>query len=79
MEFIAHFPGKANYKADFLLREKTDEGVCLSLKVKDKVRVQEIYVESEAKSPDVLIWNIDQLNNVSGAEMNEVIILSQLK
>ena len=63
----------------FCYEKKTDEGVCLSLKLRDKVRVHEIYVESEAKSPDVLIWNIDQLNNVSGAEMNEVISLSQLK
>ena len=56
-----------------------DKGASLSLKSTDKVPVLEIYVESEAKSPDVSISNIDQLNNVPESEMKEDIIVSQLQ
>ena len=76
---FAHIPGKGNYAADFLSRLQMDKGGSLSLKSTDKVPVREIYVESEAKSPDVSISNIDQLNNVPESEMKEVIIVSQLQ
>ena len=76
---IGHIPGKAYYAADFLSRVQMDKSVGLSLKLTDKIPVREIYVESEAKSPDVSITNIDQLNNVSELKMNEVDILSQLQ
>ena len=75
---IALIPGKANYAADFLSRIQTDKAASLPLKITDKVPVREIYVESEAKSPDVSISNIDQLNTVPESEM-EVIIFSQLQ
>ena len=76
---IAHIPCKANYAADFLSRVQTDKGASLSLKLTDKVPVREIYVESEAKSPDVSISNIDQLNTVPESEIEEVTIISQLQ
>ena len=56
-----------------------DEEASFSLKLTDKVPVREIYVESEGKSLDFSISNIDQLNNISESEMKEVIILSQLR
>ena len=71
---IAHIPGKASYAADFFSRVQTDKGASLSLKLTDKVPVREIYVESEAKSPDVSISNIDP-----EPEMEEVFIVSQLQ
>ena len=76
---IAHNPGKANYAADFLSRVQTDKGASLSLKLTDKVPVREIYVEAAAKSPDVSISNIDQLNTVPESEMEGVTIVSQLQ
>ena len=72
-------PGEANYAADFLSPVQTNKGASLSRKIIDKVSVREIYVESEAKSPDVSFSNIDQLTNVPESEMEEVTIVSQLQ
>ena len=75
---IAHIHGTANYEADFLPRVQTDKNASLSFRLTDTVPVREIHIESEAKSPDVSITNVDQLNNVSQLEQNEVNIISKL-
>ena len=54
-----------------------DKRSSLSLKLTHKKPVREIYVESEAKSPDASITNINQLINFS--QLNEVNTFSQLQ
>ena len=58
---IAHMPGEANSAADFLSRMQTDPSLCLSIKLTDRVPFCEIEVETEAKTPDVPLSNIDKL------------------
>ena len=55
---LAHSPGKANSAADFLSRMQTDPTLTLSLKISDRVPIQEIEIETEAKAPDVALSNI---------------------
>ena len=50
---IAHIPGKANYAADFLSRIQTDKNACLTLKMKDKVPIKEIEIDTKALTPVV--------------------------
>ena len=58
---IAHIPGKANSAADFLSRMQTDPSLCLSIKLTDRVPIREIEVETEAKTPNVSLSNIDEM------------------
>ena len=49
----AHTPGKANYAAEFLSRIQTDKNACLRLKMKDKIPVTEIEIDTKALTRDV--------------------------
>ena len=60
---LAHIPGKANTAADFLSRMQTDPNLSLRIRLTDHVPIREIEIETEAKSPDVSISNIAEVNN----------------
>ena len=40
---------------------QTDPSLCLSIKLTDRVPIREIEVETEAKTPDVSLSNIDEM------------------
>ena len=61
---LAHIPGKANSAADFLSRMQTDPTLTLSLKINDRVPIQEIEIETEAKA----LSNI-ALSNISNRQI----------
>ena len=46
---MAHFPGRANYAADFLSRMENDKTATMSLKLTDRIPVREIEIDTEAK------------------------------
>ena len=60
---IAHIPGKANYAADFLSRMQTDPSASLSLKLIDKIPVQEIQIDTTAKVPDASLNLVQTVND----------------
>ena len=76
---IAHIPGKANYAADFLSRVQTEICASLTLKHMNQIPVKEIQVESEAKSPDVMITNINVFDEFSSPETENQEMISQLQ
>ena len=76
---IAHIPGKANYAADFLSRVQTEKCASLTLKHMNQIPVKEIQVESEAKSPDVMITNINVFDEFSSPETENQEMISQLQ
>ena len=76
---IAHIPGKANYAADFLSRVQTEKSASLTLKHVNQIPVKEIQVESEAKSPDVMITNINALSEDLPSETDNTYMISKLE
>ena len=76
---IAHIPGKANYAADFLSRVQTEKSASLTLKHVNQIPVKEIQVESEAKSPDVMITNINALSEDLPSETDNTDMISKLE
>ena len=76
---IAHIPGKANYAADFLSRVQTEKSASLTLKHVNQIPVKEIQVEGEAKSPDVMITNINVLSEDLPSETDNSDMISKLE
>ena len=60
--FLAHIPGKAISAADFLSRMQTDPSLSIQIKLTDNVPIREIEIETAAKTPDVALSNIDDVN-----------------
>ena len=76
---IAHIPGRANYAAGFLSRVQTEKSASLTLKHVNKIPAKEIQVESEAKSPDVMITNINALSEDLPSETDNTDMISKLE
>ena len=78
---IAHIPGRANYAADFLSRVQTDPDQTIQLKLSDRIPVQEIEVETIAKSPDVMLCSMANFSNLfdNNREQTDQNIISCLK
>ena len=58
---LAHIPGKANSAAGFLSRMQTDPNLTLQINLTDHVPLREIEKETEAKTPDVSLSNISEI------------------
>ena len=71
---IAHIPGKENYAADFLARIQTDKNACLTLKMKDKIPIKEIEIDTKALTPDVETNEILPGITTTNAELTPEII-----
>ena len=67
---IAHIAGKATYAAEFLSRVQTDPSASLSLKLTDKVPVQEIQID---KVPDASLNLVQTVNDAFPETQTELI------
>ena len=77
---LAHIPGKAISAADFLSRMQTDPTLT-PLKLSDRIPIQEIEIETEAKAPDVALCNIPSRQNFPETidDQADERLISQLK
>ena len=77
---IAHIPGRANYAADFLSRSQTDPSQTMKLKLTDRMPIREIEIESTAKTPDVSLSSLANIECLLEQKANGSIeMLDKLK
>ena len=77
---IAHIPGRAIYAADFLSRSQTDSAQTMKLKLTDRIPIREIEIESTAKTPDVALSSLANIECLLEQKANVSIeMLDKLK
>ena len=77
---IAHIPGRANYAADFLSKSQTDPSQTMKLKLTDRIPIREIEIESTAKTPDVSLSSLANIECLLEQKANVSIeMLDKLK
>ena len=73
---IAHIPGRANYRADFLSRKENDQTATMSFKLTDRIPVREIEIDTEAQNPDVelnVLFDAENFGNEINSDKIDVI------